>query len=542
MMRLCLLFLIFITLPAAAQLYQWTDEDGRTHYSDKPPPGQQVEAPGASSVPAKREPQPMPAESQPANLDNVTYSRPAYSEAFYLRHLLRTGQYDQLNRELEFRQQAVERDNTQDIALRSVYSTFASAENKMLNEINRWVNATPDNYQPYLARARCRGVRGWAERGGAYAHRTPRDNFSRMQREFAFAHDDLKKALAINPRALMAFVIQISLAQPIADRVAANRALQEANRMYPDNYIVRRAYIRLLVPRWGGSWNEIETFVSRQPLDTSANPKLKQLAGFEDYERGLEHYRSKDYDLAIESFNKSLTTGPNSATLYQRGRAHYWLRKYRLAIDDFNGAIHLQPDIDYFHYWRAKAFYYFGSYSNALADIERAYALNSADEDTTEFREKIFRNYNHPELSDADNNLARQMVEKEVAKYDEQNQFKQSLAYLVLGENESAEAVLRRLTQLKPENMKYARWLDFALFRQARLSDIVAFWDGVIARYPDNAVAYSERAGTYYHLEQYYRALDSARMAEKLGDPEAPEFVQRLVALTTRPEPRLASQ
>ncbi|WP_020207703.1 DUF4124 domain-containing protein [Gilvimarinus chinensis] len=540
-MRLCLLLLIFITLPAAAQLYQWTDENGRTHFSDKPPPGQQVEAPVSSPAPAKREPRPMPAESQPANLDNVTYSRPAYSETFYLRHLLRTSQFDQLNRELELKQQAVERDNTRDIALRSVYSIFARADDDMLNEINRWVNATPDNYQPYLARARCRGARGWAERGGAYAYKTPRDNFSRMQREFAFAHEDVEKALSINPQALIAFVIQISLAQPSVDRAAANRALQKANRLYPDNYIARRAYIRLLVPRWGGSWDDIEAFVSRQPLATSANPKLKQLAGYEDYERGLGHYRSKDYDLAIEYFNKSLATGPNSATLYQRGRAYYWLSKYRLAIDDFNAAIHLQPDIDFFHYWRAKAFYYFGSYSNALADIERAYALNSADEDTREFREKIFRNYAHPELKDVNKNLARQMVERDVAKYDEQNQFKQSLAYLALGENESAEAVLRRLTQLKPENMKYARWLDFALFRQARLIDIVAFWDDVIARYPDNAVAYSERAGTYYHLEQYYRALESARMAEKLGDPEAAEFVQRLVVLTTRPEPKLNS-
>jgi hypothetical protein len=52
----CLITLIFglaIALPANAQIYQWKDKDGRTHFSDKPPlnqPGVQV---------SKREPPPV---------------------------------------------------------------------------------------------------------------------------------------------------------------------------------------------------------------------------------------------------------------------------------------------------------------------------------------------------------------------------------------------------------------------------------------------------------------------------------------------------
>ena len=34
---LCLLFLMFVGMPAHAQLYKWVDEQGKIHYSDTPP-------------------------------------------------------------------------------------------------------------------------------------------------------------------------------------------------------------------------------------------------------------------------------------------------------------------------------------------------------------------------------------------------------------------------------------------------------------------------------------------------------------------------
>jgi len=39
-MRLAALLLCLITLPASAGLYKWTDEQGKVHYSDVPPPRQ----------------------------------------------------------------------------------------------------------------------------------------------------------------------------------------------------------------------------------------------------------------------------------------------------------------------------------------------------------------------------------------------------------------------------------------------------------------------------------------------------------------------
>ncbi|MDO6746664.1 tetratricopeptide repeat protein [Gilvimarinus sp. 1_MG-2023] len=316
----------------------------------------------------------------------------------------------------------------------------------------------------------------------------------------------------------------------------AYQALQNANRIYPHNYIVRRGYILNLSPRWGGSWQKISDFVNNQPLDSTINPKLGELAGYELFERGNLLYIKKEYQSALEIFDQSLQFGPNPVTLYYRGRSNYWLDKYSQAIDDFTKAIYLQPDVADYYYWRSKALYYFGRYTDGLADIERAYALNPLDEGIQKFRTLLLRKYEHPQLKGVDKNKARNLVNEQTPKYDEKAQYLKGYSHLALGENAAAEEVFRHLIVINFDNIDYARWLDFALFRQAKLEEIVQFWDDFIARNPESAEAYGARAGTYYHLEKYYKAIDSARIAERLGDKSAEEFIVRLTKLITRVE------
>jgi glutaredoxin len=63
-LALALLALSF-ALPAAAELYRWTDQQGRVHYSDLPPPPsvkkmQRIQAPGTGAGTAASEPNTRP--------------------------------------------------------------------------------------------------------------------------------------------------------------------------------------------------------------------------------------------------------------------------------------------------------------------------------------------------------------------------------------------------------------------------------------------------------------------------------------------------
>ncbi|HEY9380892.1 MAG TPA: DUF4124 domain-containing protein [Burkholderiales bacterium] len=63
--RVALLLLCCIALPASAQLYKWTDANGRTQYSDRPPMHQQAKKISRSGVD-------MPVPAPAANADEAS--------------------------------------------------------------------------------------------------------------------------------------------------------------------------------------------------------------------------------------------------------------------------------------------------------------------------------------------------------------------------------------------------------------------------------------------------------------------------------------
>ncbi len=86
-LRLVLLAAAFLALPAGAQLYKWTDANGRVQYSDKPPP------PGTRG-------QPVPG----GNVSTVSGTSPAGSAA---------APKSTADREQEFRKRQAEQEEAQ---------------------------------------------------------------------------------------------------------------------------------------------------------------------------------------------------------------------------------------------------------------------------------------------------------------------------------------------------------------------------------------------------------------------------------------------
>jgi hypothetical protein len=69
---IALIFGLLAALPASAQIYQWKDKDGKTHFSDRPPPNQpgvQVKMPKRTQPVA--DPEPDGAEAPAEATENV---------------------------------------------------------------------------------------------------------------------------------------------------------------------------------------------------------------------------------------------------------------------------------------------------------------------------------------------------------------------------------------------------------------------------------------------------------------------------------------
>ncbi|WP_049723230.1 DUF4124 domain-containing protein [Gilvimarinus polysaccharolyticus] len=535
-------FLIFAFLllmavgQVSAAIYQWTDENGRVRYSDKPPAGQLIPNPVPEQPSTETHTQPAADITLPrkpsANPKSVAYARPGYSDILMFRRLFIARDFDELNQQLHLRQQEVQADIAFEHTLRSAYYAFRNLLGADTEKVfEQWLAHSPKAYQAYLARAAYQSGLAWGARGSGAGSKLTQYQRREMKRYFEKAKKDIAKALALNPQALMGYYLLLNAALPSHDLPSAKQALARANRHYPNNYLARRSYLALLDPMWGGSIEGVRAFVSELQLDASSNPKLSQLQGFEFFVLGKALYYRSEYEAAIEALDLALKLGPNPSAFYMRGRANYRLGLYRKATDDFTRANHYQPDTAVYLYWRSKSLYYTGGrFSDALVDVERAHALDGLNENIERFRVRLSAKITRSDFTGFDKQQAEIITQSTPSLYDEQALFKATMAHLALDENSEAEQLLIALIKLKPDNFNYFELMDFALFRQARQSEIVDYWDDFIGRNPEHRDAYLERSGTYFHLQDYPAAIRDAKKSAELGNLNAVNFYQRLAA------------
>ena len=85
-----------------------------------------------------------------------------------------------------------------------------------------------------------------------------------------------------------------------------------------------------------------------------------------------------------------------------------------------------------------------------------------------------------------------------------------------------AEQYLRTAIELRPDYFDAYKWLDYTLMNRKDWDTILALWDQYLTLKPDDAEAYFERAGTYYHKKDMVNHhMNDLRKACSLGHKKA---------------------
>ncbi|MCS7019104.1 MAG: tetratricopeptide repeat protein [Cytophagales bacterium] len=95
-----------------------------------------------------------------------------------------------------------------------------------------------------------------------------------------------------------------------------------------------------------------------------------------DFEKGNEAYRNRDYHSAIGYYNKYLNQSKQEVPLllFRRGDAFLKLGKFKEAINDFNRLISISPTYEKAHYYRGLAHQSLGYYEMAIRDFYKELA------------------------------------------------------------------------------------------------------------------------------------------------------------------------
>lgn len=515
-LRIAAFFCLFTSLGLQARIYKWVDDEGRTHFSDKPPSNQQKRNTEVLNKPAKASVPSVQAQSQ--------YRQPGASDALRVRKLFENEEFGELNSVLADRLQAVKKDITNELHLRDAYQIFQQDVPAWEALFDRWISQYPQQYQGYLARATYLVHRGWEARGGAYIDETPQENIDRMVAFMNRAQSDVNRALRTEDGSLWAYCQRINIAKSGGHYPFALRALEQANKRYPANYLARKYYIETLDPKWGGSPLSMISFANNAQHHVGTNPRLRRLVSYAYYEAGRMAYINKEYSEASGFLSIAIDKGGYPRSYFVRGKSYARQSEHEKALADFDAAINQDKEDGDYYYWRAKSFAAVKRYDESLMDIQRAYALKPDDKWINKFRLKLMAYAATPNIPSADG-AAKASGSAEAL-------FRQAKELIEGHQPERAKVILDRAIEMSPGEFRYYQLADHALFVQGKTRDILDYWQAYLLIKPNDPRAYLERSGTYYHLQDFDAAKVDAKKAVDLGSTEARQIYQRLQQLT----------
>ncbi len=111
--------------------------------------------------------------------------------------------------------------------------------------------------------------------------------------------------------------------------------------------------------------------------DYSSSSKI--VSAWELYETGLQLMREEKYSDALSAFNEAIEIQHNYIYFYRRGRAYMKIKQYENAIQDFNKVIILNPDVKDAYYQRGRTYRQMGKKKAGLNDIRKAAGLGSGN-------------------------------------------------------------------------------------------------------------------------------------------------------------------
>jgi tetratricopeptide (TPR) repeat protein len=537
-----LVITLLCTALVQAKMYQWVDDKGKRHFSDKPP------AAILETRPASKASAHVPRQST-TNNRGKTGTQLSNSEnqpllILRMRNLLAQKKYQELNGLLESAQVSALKDLSTEEHLIDLYQSFGLTTEAFGQSLNAWVNAYPASYQPFLARAHYFQSMGWHARGAKWGSETTDKQKSSMKSYFAKAQADVEKGLNRNPSSLMAYLLLMQGTYVDDDFNALESAYEKGLKISPASYKLRQRYIRRQRPRWGGSLEKMIGVIKNSEAVIDENHELINLASWILEDVASRQYSNGNHTLAKKTLAEGLSKIERLAVqsgyseiktdhhlLYKQGKIEAKLENYESALNFFDLAIEGNENGADYYYERSRAYESLKKYSKSSKDLMIALAIDPLSEYSLTFKKRLIHNlnvqsYNAQHTVKFSQALRFINIALQLDPNDIKSLRRRSYVYIAKRQIRQAKHDMDKAIELNHSDYDSYKGMDDVLLRQRRFEEIAAYWKKYIALKPNDSRAYFERAGTYYHMKRFDLAVKDARQAVKLGHPNAEESLR----------------
>lgn len=295
--------------------------------------------------------------------------------------LLKDKKFKELDSFLQAKQHSYEAGNLVPDALYEQFNFASGNESWLETHLSAWIMSAPASYAAHVARGRYYVSRAWEARGDDYISNTPPKNIREMSRLMKLAVVDLEKSIPLTVKPLLSYSLLIDVGMAMGRSEQNRHWLDEANRIDPANTYVKIGYLLTLRPRWGGSIEEMQSFVdeSKKLLKKQEDINLLQSHVWRShaYVRWKDY---KDYHGCIDYYSKAIDLHDKEIRPFaRRGYCYHKLKKYDEALRDYNRVLSIAPRNGYVLKSRGALYSDLHRFDEAIVDLVRATEINPND-------------------------------------------------------------------------------------------------------------------------------------------------------------------
>ena len=432
--------------------------------------------------------------------------------------LLRAQDFERLDRAITSLQEAVERDIRQEGPLNRAMNAFSTPDPALTSLFETWVKTRPSSYPALLARAEHYRALAWAARGDDWADRTSAEQAQTFKLHLARSVLDAEAALRLRPGLTNAVAVLISAAMGMQGVEECVLVFDRFYRQIDASLTVRSALSWCLLPRWGGSYEKLDTLAEEAAEHLDSNPALSVLAGMVAWDRGTTRAADDDGPGALRLYTDALRHGDHHLFLLARARIHLDRRRFGEALADIERALAGAPEDTEALMLRAWTMNGMGRPGEAAADVRLVAELDPYDEMLADFRkDEVDRAVATARRRNAEGNAeaAIMRLNDAIALVGEEPEmlFWRGRSKLEFKDKTGALADLQRAVQLDPRHFDAILGIDFILVERGQYLTAVQHWNAYLALEPTNSKALLARAKAYIGRGDVQPGLADAKAA-----------------------------
>ncbi len=176
-------------------------------------------------------------------------------------NLLNRAQYTALDARLSAAQASYRAGAINDAQLNDAFMTLCDSDARLRANYDAWIAALPRSYVARLARANYLRWQGWDARGDDYANNTSDQQFAAKDRFFAEARKDYEDSLQLESKPILSYAGFVNVGRQ--GSASRHDVVEDALKVDPKAFVVRRTYMVLLETRWHGSVAQMQEFAGQ---------------------------------------------------------------------------------------------------------------------------------------------------------------------------------------------------------------------------------------------------------------------------------------